>query len=125
MKETHLSKDRQTVKLGLIKVMQDLFPEDTLKTAYSIQEGVFCRLNNSALSIREVDQIGKRLNEWVAANSRMGYLGRKDGYFQYNMDGSIVNVLYDANECSSMVAPFNIIPFLTGFMTETRAGSAM
>ena len=118
MKETHLSRDRQTVKLGLIKVIQDLFPDDTLKTAYSIQEGVFCRLKNSILSIREVDQIGKRLNEWVESNSRMEYLGRKDGYFQYKMDGRIVNVLYEAYDCASMVAPFKIIPFSTGFIVD-------
>ncbi len=118
MKETHLSRDRQTVKLGLIKVIQDLFPDDSLKTVYSIQEGVFCRLKNSILSIREVDLIGKKLNEWVASNSLMEYVGRKDGYFQYKMDGRTVNVLYDACDRSSMVAPFNVIPFSTGFIVD-------
>lgn len=72
MRETHLSKDRQTVKLGLIKVIQELFPVDRLITAYSIQEGVFCHLNDSVLSIREVDQIRRSLNDWVGSNSKRG-----------------------------------------------------
>lgn len=113
-----MSRDRQTVKLGLIKVMRELFPDDSLKTAYSIQEGVFCRLENSILSIREVDQISKRLNEWIASNSPIEFLGRKDGYYQYTMDGRPVNVLYAAHDYSSMVAPFSIIPFAAGFIVD-------
>ncbi|MDD3199360.1 MAG: nucleoside kinase [Eubacteriales bacterium] len=118
MNETHLNRDRQTVKLGLIKVIQELFPDDMLKTAYSIQEGVFCRLKNSILSTREVGQIGKRLNELVASNSPMNYMGKKGGYFQYRVDNRIVNVLYEAHNFSSMVAPFKIIPFSTGFIVD-------
>ena len=45
MNETHLLESRQTVKLGLIKVIENLFPGETLKTAYSIQTGVFCKLS--------------------------------------------------------------------------------
>ena len=52
MLETHLRQDRQTVKLGLIKVINDLFPGETFETVCSIQEGVFCQLANSALSER-------------------------------------------------------------------------
>ena len=57
MIETHLHKSRQTIKLGLIKIMRDLFPGENFKIAYSIQEGVFCRLSGSVLSIREVAMI--------------------------------------------------------------------
>lgn len=36
MRETHLIKSRQTCKLGLIIVIRQLFPQESLKTAYSI-----------------------------------------------------------------------------------------
>ena len=36
MRETHLRMERQTVKLGLAKVVHDLFPDESLKTSYSI-----------------------------------------------------------------------------------------
>lgn len=52
MRETHLIKNRQTCKLGLIIVIRQLFPQETLKTAYSIMEGVFCRFADSAISIK-------------------------------------------------------------------------
>jgi len=63
MRETHLRKGRQTVKLGLIKVVNDLFPDDKLKTSYSILEGVFCNLDDSVLSIREVKQNQTKINQ--------------------------------------------------------------
>ena len=50
MRETHLRMERQTVKLGLAKVVHDLFPDDSLKTSYSILEGVFCNLAGSVMS---------------------------------------------------------------------------
>ena len=128
MRETHLSKDRQTVKLGLIKVIQELFPADRLKTAYSIQEGVFCRLNDSVLSIREVDQIRRSLDDWVGSNSKIELIGKKDGYFQYKIEEDSINVLYPAHDYSSMVAPFNIIPFSSGLIVDfgdaARGGKA-
>jgi hypothetical protein len=72
MEETHLRKRRQTVKLGLIKTVGELFPEYRLKTAYSIQEGVFCNLSGSVLSEREVGLISRRLAEWVEADRASG-----------------------------------------------------
>jgi uridine kinase len=113
-----LRQRRQTTKLGLIKVVQDLFPEEKLKTAYSIQEGVFCRLSGSILSEREVKQIGIKLNEWVEKNSPIQFLCRKDGYYQYKVDDLIVKTIYPANTNASLVEPFRIIPFSTGFIID-------
>lgn len=118
MGETHLRQRRQTVKLGLIKVVQELFPDDTLKTAYSIQEGVFCRLAGSVLSVREVDQIRRKLNEWVDNNSPIEYMYKKDGYFHYRLGDTIVKTIYPANIQTSMVEPFEILPYAAGFIVD-------
>lgn len=68
IRETHLIQNWQTCKLGLIIVIRQLFPQELLKTSYSIMEGVFCRFADSAISIREVYQIEKKLKEWILGN---------------------------------------------------------
>ena len=118
MEETHLRKRRQTVKLGLITVVGELFPEYRLKTAYSIQEGVFCNLSGSILSEREVARIGTRLGEWVAADRPVEFLRHQDGYYHYDVDGTLIKALYPAESRSSMVEPFKIIPYSTGFIVD-------
>ncbi|NTW71553.1 MAG: nucleoside kinase [Eubacteriaceae bacterium] len=118
MKETHLRQHRQTSKLGLIKVVRDLFPEETLKTAYSIQEGVFCRLAGSILSEREVKQIEIKLTEWVNSDSPIEFLYKKDGYYQYLLGDLVVKTIYPADVRTSMVEPFKIIPYSAGFIID-------
>lgn len=118
MRETHLRQHRQTSKLGLIKVINDLFPGETLKTAYSIQEGVFCRLVNSALSVREVHQIDERLREWVAKDSSIQFLYHKEGYYQYDLEGHVARMVYPADTRTSLVEPFRIIPYHDGFIID-------
>ena len=75
MVETHLHNSRQTIKLGLIIVVKQLFPQEQLKIAYSIQEGVFCRLVDSVLSVREVVQIDSRLRFWLSQEQKIIFLG--------------------------------------------------
>lgn len=118
MKDTHFLRDRQTVKLGTVKVAQDMFPDDSLKTTYSVQEGVFCRLENSFMSKREVKQFSLKLNEWVESNSPIEFLGKEEGFFKYRVSDIVVNTLYPANNNSSMVEPFCVIPFSTGFIVD-------
>jgi len=118
MMETHLLKRRQTVKLGLIKVIKELFPEETLKTAYSIQEGVFCKLAGSALSVREVEQINQRLQAWVKSDEPIEYLCRKDGYYQYEVGNMIIKVLYPGNDRAGKSDPFRILPYRGGFIVD-------
>ena len=78
MRETHLRQGRQTVKLGLIKVIHDLFPDERLKTSYSILEGVYCNLVGSTQSTREVRLIDTRGQAGVVG---VGHLdrGRHEG----------------------------------------------
>lgn len=123
MEETHLLQRRQTVKLGLIRVVEELFPEDTLKTAYSIENGVYCRLAKSALSVREVKQIAFHLHAWVENNSPIHFQYKKEGYFHYKLGTKIVKVIYPANTYTSMAEPFRIIPFSDGFIVDFSIGA--
>lgn len=118
MLETHLRQDRQTVKLGLIKVINDLFPGETFETVCSIQEGVFCQLANSALSEREVRQIDLKLREWIEADNPIYLIEDKDGYYHYKVDNLIIKSVHPANARSSMVDLFRIIPFSPGYVVD-------
>jgi len=118
MKDTHLLRDRQTVKLGLVKVVKDMFPDDSLKTTYSVQEGVFCRLSNSLMSKREVKQVGMKLNEWVESNSPIEFLEKEEGLYKYRVGDIVVKTLYPANSTSAKVEPFCVIPFSAGFIVD-------
>lgn len=118
MSETHLHKGRQTVKLGLIKVVHDLFPEETLKTSYSILEGVFCNLYGSMLSTREVKQIERELREWVEKGSSIVLLRKEGGYYHYQVGDIIVKAVYPAYTDTFLVEPFTIMPFSYGFIVD-------
>lgn len=118
MLETHLRQDRQTVKLGLIKVTNDLFPGETFETVCSIQEGVFCQLAGSVLSEREVRQIDCKLREWIQADMPIYLVEDKDGYYHYKVDGLIIKSVHPANARSSMVDVFRIIPFSSGYVVD-------
>jgi uridine kinase len=118
MKETHLLAKRQTTKLGLIKIIKELFPQDHLKTAYSIQNGVFCKLTDSALSIREVKQIETKLKEWVKDDIEIDFLGIKDHFYKYDIGDFTVDTIYPTSIRSSLCAPFRLIPFSSGFIID-------
>ena len=119
MRETHLRQGRQTVKLGLIKVIHDLFPDERLKTSYSILEGVFCNLVGSALSTREVSLIGARLKQWAAdPASSIVSLGRDGGYHVYQVGDLVARVVYPVIMDPAQVEPFQVIPFAPGFIVD-------
>jgi len=106
------------VKLGLIKVVAGLFPEERLKTSYSILEGVFCGLDGSVLSTREVRRIRDELLAWVARDEPIRLLGREGGFHVYDVEGSVVRALYPALTRPSEVEPFDLIPFADGFIVD-------
>ena len=118
MRETHLRMERQTVKLGLAKVVHDLFPDDSLKTSYSILEGVFCNLAGSVMSPREVKAVDEQLREWVASGGDIRLLGRHGGYYRYQVGDLVVDAVYPANEDASRVEPFALIPYSYGFIVD-------
>ncbi len=118
MRETHLRQDRQTVKLGLIKVINELFPGETFETVCSIQESIFCQLANSILSEREVKLIDNKLREWIDADMPIELIDDKDGYYHYKVGDLLIKSVHPANERSSMVDLFRIIPFSTGYVVD-------
>ena len=116
MIETHLSLFRQTAKLGLIKTVHDLFPDDSLRIVYSIRNGVFCKLADSLLSEREVKLINLRLGEWVKRNNPVVLKGKSNGYYHYDVDGFIIKTSYPAGCLPAETAPFVVVPFLGGLI---------
>jgi len=125
MAETHLTLSRQTVKLGLILVIKQLFPEESLKIAYSMQEGVFCRFNETAISVREVRQIDLKLKEWIKSKPYIEFLKQEGGYYHYRVDGIDVEMIYPCETSVDKIDPFDIIPYGDGFIMDfTEAGLA-
>jgi len=118
MRETHLRKGRQTVKLGLIRAIHDLFPEERLQTSYSILEGVYCSLYQSPLSTREVALIDRTLHDWVTAHSHIQFLRREGGYYLYDVGGLVVKAVYPAFADTAMVEEFTLVPFPPGFIVD-------
>lgn len=118
MSETHLRQGRQTVKLGLIKAAHDLFPEESLKTSYSILEGVFCNLVGSVMSPREVKALEARLQDWVASGGDIRLVAQEGGYYRYQVGDLMVNTVYPALTDTSQIEQFAIIPFSYGFIVD-------
>ena len=116
MLDNYLRQNRQTLNLGIMKVVRDLFPDYELNMPYSIPQGVYCTLIGSALSEREVMLIEKKLNEWASKDSTIEFMHKKKGYYQYQLDGTIVKSIYPASALTSTIGPFEIIPFAGGFI---------
>ncbi len=120
MSETHLTQSRQTVKLGLIIVIKELFPEESLKIAYSIQEGLFCRFTDSAISVREVRQIELKVKEWILTDPDIDFLKLEGGYYHYRVADTDVKMIYPCETSVGKVDPFDIIPYEDGFIIDFR-----
>ena len=120
MAETHLTQSRQTVQLGLIIVIKQLFPEESLKIAYSIQEGVFCRFKDTAISVREVHQIDLKLKEWILKDPYIEFLKQEGGYFHYRVSGNDVKMIYPCETSVKNIESFNLIPYRDGFIVDFR-----
>jgi len=120
MSETHLTQSRQTVQLGLIIVIKQLFPEEYLKIAYSIQEGVFCRFKDTIISVREVRQIDLKLREWIISDPHIEFLKQEGGYYNYSVASNEVKMIYPCETSVKNIEPFNIIPYQDGFIVDFR-----
>ncbi len=118
MIETHFRKGTQTIKLGISKVVHDLFPDDAFKNSYSIGEGVFCNLVGSQLSVREVKQIEIKLREWVEQDSPIQFIERKDGYYHYQVGDMLIKIIYPAHTTTALADPFTITPYSYGFIID-------
>jgi uridine kinase len=106
---------RQTLIVGLIKVVEDLFPAEKLKVAYSILDGIYCELENSLLSSREVTQIESILHQWVDSNPSISSTLEEDRFFHCNLSNITIKSLYPPLQ-HSRPYPFMLIHYPPGFI---------
>lgn len=118
MQEPYLQQGRQTLNLGIMKVVRDLFPKSQLKIAYSVPQGIFCRLTDSVLSEREVRQIEIRLKEWAQSGAPIEFMTKKQGYYQYAVGDTVLKSIYPAKAVTTMIGDFCIYPFCGGFIVQ-------
>jgi uridine kinase len=118
MKENLIRKYRQTLLLGLIKVIQELFPEEMLKIPYSILDGVYCEFSGSLVSPREVRQIETALKSWAYNKNCIEFLGKEENFHIYKLDEAIIKSIYSAFEDTSAIKDFQLIPFQPGFILD-------
>jgi uridine kinase len=117
MIETHLDKARQTIKLGLIKIIPKLFPGETFRTLFSIGKGVYCELSKSPISKREIARLNVELQEWVKKGNLIQFLFKKD-YYYYRVDDIVVKTIHPAELDPRMAPQYRLIPFSTGFIVD-------
>ncbi|AFV01399.1 Uridine kinase [Dehalobacter sp. UNSWDHB] len=118
MKDNFTRKYRQTLLLGLIKVIQELFPEEILKIPYSILDGVYCEFSGSLVSPREVRLIETTLKNWATHKNFIKFLGKDESFHIYKLDETIIKSIYAAFEDTSAIKDFRLIPFQPGFILD-------
>jgi len=111
-----IRKYRQTLQLGLIKIVNDLFPNEQLKILFSILDGVYCEFSDSPVSPRETKTIEKELKSWVEQKSRIELIGKDEKYYKYKIGDTVINSIYPAFPDTSKIRDFSIIPFNPGFI---------
>lgn len=116
LSENTLRQYRQTTILGLITTVQSLFPRERLKIAHSILDGVYCELENSLLSVREVSLIEEKLHEWARANYSINCSAHADGFFHCQVKDQKIRTLYPALGSSGQLRNFRLIHYPPGFI---------
>lgn len=116
MSEKYVRMYRQTLQLGLIKVIKELFPEEQLKIHHSLLDGVYCELSGSLVSPREVRLIDAKLREWISQDNPINYLKKEQGYYYYQLDETVIKTIYPALNNSSAIKDFDLIDFPPGFI---------
>lgn len=117
MIETHLDKNRQAIKLGLIKIVPKLFPGESFRTLFSIGKGIYCELSNTSISNREIARLSVALKEWAEKGNLIQFLFKKD-YYYYRVDDIIVKTIHPVELDPRKVADYRLIPFSPGFIVD-------
>lgn len=116
MSDYSIRKYRQTLILGLIGVVKELFPSEQLKISHSILDGVYCELENSVLSSREIQKIEDHLKSWVYSDQRITYETSQDHLYHCQVNQEMITTIYPPLDRSGSLAHFKLIHFLPGFI---------
>ncbi|RNC29340.1 MAG: Uridine kinase [Candidatus Dichloromethanomonas elyunquensis] len=116
MSENFMRKYRQTLQLGLIKVVQELFPGERLKIPYSILDGIYCEFSGSLISQREVKLIESELKKWVEQTNEIKLIGKEGPQYRYQLDKAVISSIYPALNDTSPIRNFDIVHFPPGFI---------
>ncbi len=116
MTETSYRRNRQSLILGLILSVKELFPNERLKIMHSILDGIYCELENSLLSSREVRKIEERLNEWVKADVSISCQSKEDGFFYCHLNDEEIKFLFPVLNRSGSVQHCRLVDYPPGFI---------
>ncbi|HBW37966.1 uridine kinase [Desulfosporosinus sp. BICA1-9] len=117
MSDYTIRRYRQSLILGLIGVVKELFPEEQLKITHSILDGVYCELEDSLLSSREVQKIEDLLKEWVIADQPISYASGSNHLFNCSLNNQdVCDALYPPFESSGSLKYFQLIHYPPGFI---------
>ncbi|WP_042338659.1 uridine kinase family protein [Desulfosporosinus youngiae] len=116
MSDYSIRKYRQSLVIGLIGVVKDLFPGEQLKISHSILDGVYCELENSVLSSRETQKIENYLRAWVLSDQAISYETGKDHLYRCRINDEMITTIYQPLERSGSLTYFKLIHFLPGFI---------
>ncbi|WP_240984644.1 uridine kinase family protein [Acididesulfobacillus acetoxydans] len=116
MSENTLRQYRQTAILGLILTVEKLFPTEQLKIAHSILNGIYCELERSLLSSREVRNIEDKLREWARRDTPITCTPGDDGFFHCELNGRQIKSLYPSRSHSGSLRDFRLVHYPPGFI---------
>ncbi|TGE32311.1 nucleoside kinase [Desulfosporosinus sp. Sb-LF] len=116
MSDYSIRRYRQSLVLGLIGVVKKLFPEEQLKISHSILDGVYCELEDSLLSSREVQKIEDHLQNWVLADQAIPYETGKDQLYHCRIDNYEIKTIYPPLDRAGSLKYFQLIHFPPGFI---------
>ncbi|WP_407308651.1 uridine kinase [Desulfosporosinus sp. SB140] len=116
MSDYSIRRYRQSLILGLIGVVKKLFPDEQLKITHSILDGVYCELEDSLLSSREVIKIEEDLQRWVLADQTISYETRQDRLYHCYFDNLEIKTIYPPLERAGTLKYFQLIHFPPGFI---------
>lgn len=116
MSDYTLRRYRQSLILGLIGVVKELFPGEQLKISHSILDGVYCELKNSILSIREVQKIEDHLRKWVLADQPIPYETGQDHLSHCHINNEMITTIYPPLDRTGSLKHFKLNHFPPGFI---------
>jgi len=117
MSDYTLRRYRQSLILGLIGVVKEIFPGEQLKISHSILDGVYCELIGSILSSREVQKIEDHLRDWVLADQPIPYeTGKNDHLYHCSINKQEITTIYPPLERAGCLTHFKVNYFPPGFI---------